>query len=259
MVNHLFTQSFTEKSVELELCFLQFLLPPLLADWSQSEGEWLAKGWCATNIRITLCNIFVFHNVHHARWINPSVINCYCVLVRNVGTLHVTTPEIIVCDPTQVWVSHWGGRTRNCQSWALRGGLPSHTGSPTIHGVPAGGFLLTHTLQQALGHGCPVNNTPLPEDGLQVYCYQSPTQRSSFPFFPFLLKAASLILFAMATCTCQFSGILLANIQDCIIGDVILGRKIQKKLKHVGFHAGVSWSVTRQMLRSPWFHLSTIV
>lgn len=102
------------------MLLLQFLLPPLMADWSWIEGEWLAKAWCGTNMRITPYNIFVFHNSHHARSSNPSVINCCCVSVRKVATLHVTTPTIIVHE----FSGHWGGRTRNCQSWGLGGGCP---------------------------------------------------------------------------------------------------------------------------------------
>lgn len=145
MVNHLFTQSFTEKSVELELCFLQFLLPPLLADWSQSEGEWLAKGWCATNIRITLCNIFVFHNVHHARWINPSVINCYCVLGRNVGTLHAQQPQ----KSSFVTLRKFG----------------------LVIGE-VGQEIVSHELWEA---GCPVTQAPLPSMELQqvAFCWHT--------------------------------------------------------------------------------------
>lgn len=133
--------------------------------------------------------IFVFHNSHHARSSNPSVINCCCVLVRKVATLHVTTPTIIVHDPTRVQRS-LGWQDKKLSVVRSGRGLPTHTGSPTILGAPAGGFLLTHTPQQALGHGCPVKHTPLPEDDLQGYCYQSPTQRSSFSFF--LLTAHSL-------------------------------------------------------------------
>lgn len=164
-------------------------------------------------------------------------LNCCCVLVRKVATLHVATPTIVVHDPTRVQRS-LGRQDKKVSVMSSGRGLPTHTGSPYHPWSSSRWLFCWHTLHSRLWDMvAPLNTLPT----LRMACRAIVVTKVQhnvllFPFLP--LTAAPLVPFAMVACTCQFSGFLLVNIQDRMRVDVILSR--QKKLKHVGHLAGVS-------------------